>query len=735
MLQKIVFVLCVAGFIMLAIFGCRDDQTAIKIKTPLESALDSAELMFISPVGEKIVSRITPEVCSAKDVRVRIRGLRIISMVLLSNKDVTSLGQLDTAVSFVKKGEQLALAINDSIEWALCTVQLFRYKSLKHEWYFGGDEKIGSKEKLRKAIEVLERARMTDGLSMGYRTLSHAISIDDEGLAESLKYDLLALEYNDSIKYPNLRARSCADLANKYWYFGQTELAKNFYLRSIEIFKYYDTLHHSVSLLSLANLINDDVQTPHYYRMAADVARSCKATVWESEVYFELGQRFQGMGQFDSALFYLRKSVDTAPKNLGNYREVMEGRDAAMALSYLQLGQKTKALKLTAIREQRLEKIWYKEDKQMSELYDLSAIYRAVGDLRKLIAAQAKLATLTESLNSHEKMVSVGKVQGRLQLELKNKQLKILEMSAELHASAATHELWLRFLLIGIAFVTAAGFVIVRILLTRQKRLHRFLTMQNNTITRQKKDIENSLQKLQQTQAHILNSEKMAMLGQFTAGVAHELNNPLNFVSGGLSVLEETIEEAGEEFKRERQMLVDIRGGIDRAMTIVNSLRVFSNPRSGIGYDSYSDIAECMKASLLVMQSRITANEINVVSDLSEQMVVGHSGQLCQIFINIIDNAIHAVKDMPKERKRIHIRFRKHGPNVLIDFQDCGAGIPESVYANLFRPFFTTKPAGQGIGLGLFICNTILKTIDGAIAFESRADVGTTFSVQLARPK
>ncbi|HNG41264.1 MAG TPA: ATP-binding protein [Cyclobacteriaceae bacterium] len=469
--------------------------------------------------------------------------------------------------------------------------------------------------------------------------------------------------------------------------------------------------------------------------MAAAVAKSCKATVWESEVYFELALHFQAVSMFDSALFFLRKSTETAPKNLGNYQKVIDSREASMAVSYLQLGQRAKALKLTAIREEKLNNEWLSGDSQMIELGDLITSYRMLGDLKKLVAAQRKLVLLNESVNSRERMISTGKVQGRLQLELKDKQLKVLEMSNELHAAAAKHELWLRFLLIGIVLVTVAGFVVVRILLTRQKKLNLFLTTQNEMIDQQKNDIEKSLQQLQRTQAHVLNSEKMAMLGQFTAGVAHELNNPLNFVSGGLSVLEETIEEAGTEFEKERDTLSAIRGGIDRAMAIVNSLRVFSNPRSGIGYDSYSDIAECMKASLLVMQSRITANEINVVSDLSEQLVVGHSGQLCQIFINIIDNAIHAVKDMPKERKRIHIRSRKHGPNVLIDFQDCGAGIPESVHANLFRPFFTTKPAGQGIGLGLFICNTILKTIDGAIAFESRADVGTTFSVQLARPK
>lgn len=702
----------------------------------LVAALDSAELMFISPVGEKIIKRVLNDILTETNLTLRIRGLRIASTVLLSNNDVSSLAQLDSAVSFVMLAESLARADGDSVEWALCTIQVFRYKSLKHEWYFGGNEKIGSKEKLRQALKVLERHKLTDALSVGYRTLSHGITIDDEGMAESLRYDLLALHCNDSSKYPVLRARSCADLSNKYLYLGQKKMAESFCLRAIEIFKYYDTLHHSVSLTQLANIVNDDVKTPYYYRLAAQVAKACKATTWEADVYFQLAQRFQNSGAYDSALYYLRKSIRTVPDNLIDYAQVIAGRESVLALSYLRLGQSEKAKQLVAVRERLLKKNWNTEDRRQAELYGLAEMYETLGDYEKLTHALTEVTVLADSLYSKERLVAIGKAQGRFELELKDKQLEVLQMSEELHATAAERQIWVRFLLISVAVLTTFGLLLVHVLLTRQNKLNKSLQAQNKTIEEQKNEIEKSLRELEQAQAHILNSEKMVMLGQFTAGVAHELNNPLNFISGGVSVLEEAVEDAGTDVDEEDiRILHKIRDGVDRAMEIVSSLRVFINPRSEIGFDSHSSLEQCVNASLLVLQSKMRATNVRVVADFPDYIVVGHSGQVCQIFINLIDNAIHAVKDLSSERKTIEIQARKAGSQVLIDFKDQGSGIPESIQRNLFRAFFTTKPSGQGIGLGLFICNTILQGIGGAITFASEPDRGTTFTVQMARPR
>lgn len=370
------------------------------------------------------------------------------------------------------------------------------------------------------------------------------------------------------------------------------------------------------------------------------------------------------------------------------------------------------------------------------ELVNLASAYEALKDFKNLSKIQNQLLALRDSLFSRNRLIEIGRVESRYELELKNKELKVLQMASELHAAETERELWVRFLLLSTAVIATFGLLIVFKLLTQQNQLNESMGKKNATIEQQKRDLEISLSELQKAQAHVLTSEKMAMLGQFTAGVAHELNNPLNFISGGVSVLEEVTGKGDKgATPEELQILKNIRNGVDRAIAIVNSLKVFSNPRSEVGVDSYADLTECIKASLLVLQSKIKNEGVIVTTDFSACTVIGHSGQLCQVFINLIDNAIHAVREMPKGKKTIEIRSQSLPGEAFVYVRDSGVGIPESVQSNLFRAFYTTKPTGQGIGLGLFICETILRGIGGSVGVASKVGEGTTFTVQFVCPK
>lgn len=407
-----------------------------------------------------------------------------------------------------------------------------------------------------------------------------------------------------------------------------------------------------------------------------------------------------------------------------------------MAESFASTGQVERAKRLALHLEDTLKvNPNINEVEANTVLNELIRVYGILGDFEKLSDMQQRLMILQDSMYSKERFLEVGKIENRYAIELKEKQVQSLQIANKLRAVEAERESKVRLLLIAIVIISVIGFAIVRALLKRQNKLSKYLIGQNSTIEEQKVSLENALGDLQRTQAHIFNSEKMAMLGQFTAGVAHELNNPLNFVSGGVSVLEEAADAAREGvFKTEQQLLRNIRHGVDQAIGIVKSLRVFSNPRSEIGFDAHANVAECVSASLLVLQSKIQNNNVKVVCDISDFTVVGHSGQLCQVFINLIDNAIYAVKDISKERRVIEILARTTNSKILIDFKDHGTGIDDYVKPNVFRPFFTTKPTGQGIGLGLFICNTILSGIEGTITFTS-GHGQTIFTVELARPK
>lgn len=743
MLHKLPLTLLIAGCILLAgMTRCGNSDAGYGkehgVKTPLELSLDSAETMFLSPKSEKIINRIRAQVISEKDIRIRTRAMRIFSMVLLS-KIAYKHEDLDSAGSYAIRARELAQANHDSVEWALCTVQLIRYRNIEKVRFGNNGEVIASPE-LSIALQILEKHKVNDGLCMGYRSMAHALECDNREPAEILRFELLSLQLNDSARYPTLRARICNDIAFRYLtYFRQHKSAEKFLLRAIKLFKNSDDYEsYSIALNNLAlNVADSDEQAIYYSRLAAQVALTGNLPEKVSSAYFLMALKFQSMGSYDSALYYQRLSSERLPKTVMRYDYEMQYRDASMARSYIGKGEIEKALRLTEIYARIIGEENAPGGANLnSELITLAGVYQVLGDYKKLSQTQSRLLAFRDSVFSKERLVEVGRVESQYDLALKNKELKVLQMSNELNTAEADREMWVRFLLITTAVITTFGLLIVVKLLTQQNQLNESLATQNATIERQKHELENSIEELHRAQAHVLNSEKMAMLGQFTAGVAHELNNPLNFISGGVSVLEEAAETAGENAPREEvQILRNIRNGVDRAIAIVNSLRVFSNPRSEIGLDSHADLTECIKASLMVLQSKIRREEVHVVTDLTECMVTGHSGQLCQVFINLIDNALHAVKDMPRERKVIEIRSRKIESQAFVDFRDSGVGISESVQANLFQAFFTTKPTGQGIGLGLFICDTILRGIGGSVMVTSEMNHGATFTVQLMRPK
>lgn len=727
-----------AGFLVVC-DNISDKADMIHPKTPLEIALDSAEILFASPKTERIVDRIKSHVLIEKNPLLKMRGLRILSKVLLS-RWVSSAAELDSAAKYVKQAEELALASGDSLQWALCQADLFRYENrIRNEF---SKPKIRPKSTLLRAINLIEKSHLTDELSFAYRVLARRMLTDQEPIPDVLQCDLLALQFNDSAKYPELRAAMCHTMYATYFALNQPKDALKYLLRAKKMLQQLDdTVYYVYVTLDLASFTHDDAESLRYYHDALRVLKSPARSLHAAWANYGLGFRFQRMGIYDSAIYYSRRGIEKLLISPGDNRRDILMRQVNMAVSYAGLRQFDIAKRLAAIRDSLTvgNAAWEQATPPTAKRFDLFGmikVYQMLGDIKNLTRVQAKLLKLQRGLYSSELMGEVGKAEKRYELKIKNEELKNLEKTSALKATAAERDERLRVLLIGVVAIAITGLLIIRSLLARKIKLQRSLTRQNATIERQKIGLENSLRNLQRTQAHILNSEKTVMLGHFTAGVAHELNNPLNFVSGGVSVFEEAAENAGEAItEKERELLRSIRQGVDRVMEVVNCLRVYCNPKSEIGFDSLSDVKECLNASLLVLQSKINMSEVEIVPDLSNQIVIGHSGQLCQVFINVIDNAVYAVKDLAKERKTIRIHVRKDDDNIRVDFQDRGPGIAESIRPNLFSAFFTTKPAGDSMGLGLFSCYAILRSIRGSISFTSDIGQGTTFTVRLARPK
>jgi two-component system, NtrC family, sensor kinase len=296
-------------------------------------------------------------------------------------------------------------------------------------------------------------------------------------------------------------------------------------------------------------------------------------------------------------------------------------------------------------------------------------------------------------------------------------------------------------------------------------------------------DLEAALQELQQTQTQLVQSEKMSSLGQLVAGVAHEINNPVNFIHGNLKHatqyvqdmlqlialyqechptpnprVQATITAIDLDFLMEDlpKLVASMRVGADRIREIVASLRNFS--RLDEAEFKTVDIHEGIDSTLLILQNRLKAKpncpEIKIIKQYGNLPTVEcFPGQLNQVFMNILANGIDAIEEQvnlqQQDRQRqqslaslpadssnltpqITITTQIQGDRVLIRIMDNGPGIPEDVQLRLFDPFFTTKPVGKGTGLGMSISyQIVVEKHGGSLNCESTVGQGTAFIVTI----
>ncbi|MDI6727535.1 MAG: HAMP domain-containing sensor histidine kinase [Thermodesulfovibrionales bacterium] len=222
----------------------------------------------------------------------------------------------------------------------------------------------------------------------------------------------------------------------------------------------------------------------------------------------------------------------------------------------------------------------------------------------------------------------------------------------------------------------------------------------------------------------IIQSEKLAALGQMIAGVAHELNNPLSAINGFSELLLSTAPDDNV-----KSMADKISKSAERASSIVQDLLVFSRaPKlekapvniKGMIYEVVDLVSEALNAS-----------KIDVSVDVSDDFVVSlDKSQMERVLLNLVTNSIQAIRDSGKG-DRILLKSYKEDNRVFIEVFDNGPGISGNVIQKIFEPFFTTKRFEKGTGLGLSICYNIVKAHGGNISVNSKEGEGTTFVIEL----
>lgn len=254
------------------------------------------------------------------------------------------------------------------------------------------------------------------------------------------------------------------------------------------------------------------------------------------------------------------------------------------------------------------------------------------------------------------------------------------------------------------------------------------LKISNTELHAQRKQLELTLQQLQDAQQQLIQSEKMASLGILTAGVAHEINNPINYIFNGAAVIEQVLKDKYEEEAKDLAPFFHaINTGVKRVTDIVKSMSMYSrNEKLPFAKcNMHEAIDNCLTILLGEYKHRI-----EIIKNFSSQIpfVYANEGKIHQALLNVLANAIQSIDDKGFITIQTSVTDNKW---VTITITDTGKGIPDEEMKHIFDPFFTTKEPGKGTGLGLSITDKIISEHQGTITCESMLNKGTSFTIKL----
>ena len=246
-------------------------------------------------------------------------------------------------------------------------------------------------------------------------------------------------------------------------------------------------------------------------------------------------------------------------------------------------------------------------------------------------------------------------------------------------------------------------------------------------------DLRRTIQLLRETRQQLVIAEKLAALGELTAGVAHEINNPTAVILGSLDVLLTELGDAAEPVQTEIDIAIE---QVYRIKDIINNLLQYARPDEYAGYISRVDINDLIEDSLKLLRHLQKDNDFIINLDLQATETVEINAQECQqVIVNLIVNAIHALPEKGGGEIRVQTR-NWDSKGVMISVKDNGRGIPEEKLTQIFNPFFSTKQAGKGTGLGLSVSYSLIRRYGGNITVESKVGEGAEFCIWiLSKPQ
>jgi len=479
-----------------------------------------------------------------------------------------------------------------------------------------------------------------------------------------------------------------------------------------------------------------------------------------------------------SRSYRLLSQIDTATGNYSSalrnydqyitYRDSMHHAEAAKQLSEQGLqyafSKKEDSLRLQqALIAEQLEKQTLLSTQQQQELklkqasLDLAQKEKDV-QMLKFLQTQTELKLSNEqnekklALSEQEKVLQQSQLDKQT-LIAKEKEKELLVKDKKITVQKAQRDIWL---------AGAIGFLLLSFIMFRnyrqKQKANRLLQQQNIELEEQRDQVKKAMTELQQTQLQLIQKEKMASLGELTAGIAHEIQNPLNFVNNFSEVNVELGNELKQEVKKlaltdeQSQNLHSLADELlmnhekivhhgKKAGAIVRNM--LQHTRKSSGVKELTNINALVDESLKLSyngfrnMNKTFATKIETHFDESVSQVNVMPQDLSHALANLLNNAFYAVNEKKKQlngafEPTVLVSTKKVGNKIIISVNDNGTGMSEKVSAKVFQPFFTTKPNGEGTGLGLSLSyDVVTKGHGGEMRVESKEGEGANFTIQL----
>ena len=478
----------------------------------------------------------------------------------------------------------------------------------------------------------------------------------------------------------------------------------------------------------------------YYYNKAFELLRLYKAEPLEyAWFYIEKGKYFLSKNETDSAGYYFSKAKFLKDdQHLGitsSLGELIPNYFAAGVA--LQQNTPQRAIQLLLPEIQELKAITARAS-VISELELLAKAYAAAGMFKEGFAAQKELLNIKEKLT--QETGDVNSLNYAIETKMQENENKIALLKEQDEAGKKT-----KYYLYGIMALLGLFAITLGIAIVNKQKSNARLTTTNT-------EVVNTLEQLKQTQSQLIQSEKMASLGELTAGIAHEIQNPLNFVNNFSEVNKELISELVEEVgKGNTEEVIALANDIKeneekinhhgkRADAIVKGM--LQHSQSSSGQKESTDINKLADEYLRLAYHGLRAKDksFNATLKTDYDETLGKINIIPQdigrVILNLITNAFYVVDERKKQQPEnyepsVSITTKQLKDKVEISVRDNGNGIPESIKEKIFQPFFTTKPTGQGTGLGLSLAYDIVKAHGGELKVETKESEGTTFIIQI----